>query len=264
MSAKKAKSRKISKLMVAFLSVAFLAIVGGVALFAIGTIFIAKSRVPSSSDGIPINWKVYEETSNVESKITAKNIDDKYIQYVASLKNDSDSNELTISQLSSYIAGNKYHGFISLSEDNLEYTYEPDRANSWTPISISEPGILDENFEFDYHIHIGRAGTKTDTVYFRFNVDVSDDGLVDNVISYVITDESGLKNIITDSASIDTDDGSGQSSTKSSDEITSWATISTVNFDETSRESLSTDVIVIVAAIGVFAVGLAIYLICRR
>ena len=255
MSAK--RSRKISKLMMALLPVAFLSIIGIVALAIVSVISIAKSELPAEDNGIPSDWIAYEEAVDVDSKITARMVGDKYVEYTASLKNNSTSDELIITHLSSYINGNKNSGFVSLSSNSLEYTYEPDRANSWTPVSINDPGTKANNFAFDYDIYIGQAGTKTDTIYFRFNVNISKDGLVDNVISYVTEDQG----IITDSVSIDTD--AENSSAEKSDEITSWATISSIHFDKASKNNLSNDVIIISAAIGIFALGVAIYLVCR-
>ncbi len=258
MSAK--RSRKISKLIIALLPVAFLSIIGIVVLAIVSVVSIAQSELPAEQNGIPSSWRNYEEAPNVESKVTARILNDKYIQYVASLKNNSDSEELAISHLASYINGNENSGFVSLSSDSLEYTYEPDRANSWTPVSISGPGIASGDFKFDYDLYAGHSGTKTDTIYFRFNVNTAKDGVIDNIISYVAKDSAGADRLITSSVSIDTDT---EAASEPSSQVASWATISTVKFNEASKSSLSSNVIIVISAIGVFALGIAIYLVCR-
>lgn len=260
MSAK--RSRKISKLVMALLPIAFLSIIGIVALAIVSVISVAKSELPAENDGIPASWTNYESVSGIDSRITARVIDDTHVQYLASLKNNSATEKFAISHLSSYINGNEKSGFVFLDAKSLEYTYEPNRENSWTPVPISEPGIANDNFKLDYGLHISQSGTKTDAIYFRFNVNLAKDGVVDNIMSYVIKDSSAdTEKLISSSVSIDTDEQ--KSLTKDSEEVTSWATISSITFDKDSKNSLSSNVIVIAAAIGIFALGVAIYLVCR-
>ena len=299
MSAAKSKASKVTGIFTAILLVVFVA-VAGVTTFSITNIAsVVEANILANKNGVPENWNNYSEKSSVSSEVSSHVINNDYVEYVTSLKNDSKTEPLSVTHLASYINGNENSGFIPLDSNSLEYTYDPDNTDSWTPVSISEPSSSDEGSKLENSLYVGTAGSNTDTIYFRYNVDMTtDDGLVDDVVAYVAETKDGNASITTSSTTTEYNPSDTVASTAEEDlalakglGLTQDSATSAIDesgeytqplgaFSEApdsniislsrlgaisiSKDSLTTSVIVIFATVGVFIVGLAAYLIFRR
>ncbi|MBR2989505.1 hypothetical protein IKF40_01045 [Candidatus Saccharibacteria bacterium] len=299
MSATKSKASKITGIFTAILLVVFVA-VAGVTTFSITNIAsVVEANILANKNGVPEAWNNYSEKSSVQSEVSSHTINDDYVEYVTSLKNNSETESLSVTHLASYINGNENNGFIPLDSDSLEYTYNPDDINSWTPVDISEPSSnSNEGSKLENNLYVGTAGSNTDTIYFRYNVDMTtDDGLVDDVVAYVTETKSGDTSITTSSTTTEYNPlgtvtstaeedlalakglGLAQDSATDTDESGEYTqplgalseapdaniiSLSRLGAISISKDSLTTSVIVIFAAVGVFIVGLAAYLIFRH
>jgi hypothetical protein len=299
MSATKSKASKVTSVLVIILSLVFVSVIGVTAFSITNVVSVVEANAPASKSGIPKDWNNYEQKTSVGSEISSRIVNDEYVQYTTSLKNNSNTESLSITHFASYIDGNRNDGFIPLSYNSLEYTYDSDNADSWTPIDISSPDNGNDGFKFNHNIYVGISGSYTDTVYLRYNVDMSaNDGLVDDVVAYIVETKDGNVSVATNSttteynpldATISTAEedlalakGLGltqDSATSAIDESGEYVkplgvssefpsaniiSLSHLGAISISKDTLTTSIIVIFAAVGVFIVGLAAYLIFRH
>ncbi len=150
-----------------------------------------------------MNWPIAAD-ADLDGEI----IDNKMVSYTSNLKNIDTENPLYLTHLSSYITSeNDGSGFIPLSSKLISYTYTPNIESSWMPLEITGPGITNNDFLLAYPITLGKAGTGTDTIYFRFNI-LPDNhtGSITNKIAYLTKNGYGDVGISFDTTTVEYQD----------------------------------------------------------
>lgn len=239
------------------------------------------AAVVANKNGLPVSWDSLAKVDSTSSITSARVINDDYVQYTTYLKNTDKSSTLALTHIASYVDANDDSGFVPLSERNLEYTYDPSDSNSWTPVTISKPGNMSDNFKLSYPLFVGAADSNTDTVYFRYNVSPREAGTVSDKVAFVTENESGVTALTTSDSSIafaensgnevvavvDPSDESGEytaplgafSETPSST-IINAATLGSINI---SPDSLNASIIIMIATLAIFACSLIVYMVIR-
>lgn len=277
-----------------FVKGAALAMFVGVAVLVTITVFRANADVAegviANRTNTPKTWNTKDSLNVVaNSSLSAVVRDGKYIEFTSEVTNANMADSVYITHVASYMAtdGEDKDGFMLLSGNSLEYTYTPDNTESWARVNLAKPNNSKDGFKLENELHLGVAGTKTDTVYFRYYV-VPEDGqtqTVNNKISYLLRNDNGENGYVASTATVayhdlnsaiatTTGGQKGASDTsnayvnplgKSSfvpgvDAVTETVASVGINGDS----FLKIAVIVMVVAVIVFAVCLAIYLPLRK
>lgn len=192
--AKQQKMHKINTAVKVATIVAFL----GVAAIATVATFQASSdlRTQEIADetNSPKLWSGVQSMNAVaNSSMSAKVLDGRYVEFTSKVANANANEGLYVTHLASYMAtdGEYADGFMEISK--VEYTYSPSDSNSWQEIGLSRPAISRDAFKLAKDVHLGAAGTKTDTVYFRYYT-IPDDKeavTVNDKTSFLVRNEAG-------------------------------------------------------------------------
>jgi|GEM_PF-2270769 len=166
--------------------------------------FYAERNVTEANALITITdmeWPIAAE-ANLISDI----VDNKLIQYTASLTNRDPSSTITVNRLASYLnasdraqngALTTSNGFIKLDSSTLEYSYTPNDLNSWKPVEISAPST--SGFVLSNPLKLSKANSDGSTVYFRYYVapEANNINYLNTVAFYTVND-SGYSGIAYD------------------------------------------------------------------
>ncbi len=294
MSNKKSHSRKNTKstnILSAFVLALFLGFVG-FTIFAIGNISsVVEEKIVSSINNIPSSWAELEEESTIQNNISYRVVDGTKVQYLVSVQNNGDM-PVEITHLSSYMEDGDKKGFMSLVNGLLEYTYTKDNSISWTKVEVSEPGNKSDSFKLSNMVYLGKKGDATDNAYFRFMVDLTEDALVSEKVSFIVEKVDGTQKLSSSSTNIafhkpdetrmaaekiafedpssalqDPTDESGEYtkplgviSESTSDKSTSADLLGIISI---SPDSFNVSMIIATSLLGAFALSLIIYLVVR-
>ncbi|MBQ3309060.1 hypothetical protein IJG78_00075 [Candidatus Saccharibacteria bacterium] len=262
---------------------------------------IVESNILANKNGVPEGWDSLSGRDTVEASTTAT-VNDGYVEYVTSLKNSDQNDSLSLTHVSSFVSEEDSSGFVPLAEKTLEYTYDPANENSWTPVPISAPENSDDGFKLKNALYVGQGGSNTDTIYFRYNVSPADDGTIEDKVSFVTENATGDTSLTTTTNSLDyqksqnpVSDNSETSTASNTEEVaenpdgqeidtsseetestytkplgvssktpsTSVMNASTLGSISISPDAISKSIIVIVIALGIFAISLIVYLVVR-
>lgn len=283
MSKKQVKKYRITTIASALALVAFV----GVAMFATISVTsiasLVEGNIVANKNGVPTEWESLSKEAEVTAKTESKVVSNDYVQYVASIKNEDDST-LSLTHVSSYVTAESSKGFVPLAENTLEYTYDPINANSWTPVKISAPENSEEGFKLDTSLYLGETNSNTDTIYFRYNVSPTEEGTVSDTVAFVTKDWHGdvavtvsentveYQKAVSENANdnievADPESGDGTyakplgvSSEAPSASVVNAATLGAISVSE---ETITPSIIVMLVALGIFALALVVYLVVR-
>ena len=292
---KKDAKAKTKHNMSTFMKVAVIVAFVGVAAMVSGIVFKANAELSSRSiadaNGVPKNWADEGNANGVaasSSLSAAMPNGGKYVQYTATVTNESSEDDLYVTHLAAYLSsdGTDEDGFMRLSSDSLEYTYTPNDEDSWEQIGLTQPSKSKDAFKLANELSVGRAETAKNSVYFRFYVvpNDSETDTINNTLSFKLRDDSGKDGYVTSGTMVayqqkeqptiavvsddDAEDGAGSSYVKPLGEYSYRPEIATVSgtiadagIDE---EFLPVSVIIMIVAVIIFAVCLAIYLPLRK
>ena len=267
--------------------VAFLGVASFSAISVTSIASIVEGKVLANKDGVPKAWDTYDTAESVQAT-TETQINDSYVEYTASIKN-SDNNVVSLTHLSSYVEEEGTRGgFVPLAENTLEYTYNPEDKNSWSPVKISAPSNKEDGYKLDSALYIGEEGTNTDTIYFRYSVSPAEDGTVNDKVAFVTEDASGDAAVSVSNSSVeyqktpvetasDTNTETNPSNTENGDSsyakplgvsskapTTTIVNASSLGAISISEETVTPSIIVVFVALGIFATSLIVYLIIRN
>ena len=169
-----------------------------VAVAVTGTRESMQSTTIATEDGRPKAWdsaKAGFARNNVSVALESKIVENDYVEYISSLENKSATDTYYLIGLSSFLDEKQgLAGFASFNNDNLEYTYTIENANSWKTLEIGEPSNRKEAFRLSESIELGVASSKTDTVYFRYRVLPNQTtSTMDETLTYLLENERGLQ-----------------------------------------------------------------------
>lgn len=279
-----------------FIKIAVVVAFVGVSAIVAGIVFKANSEISSRSiadeSGVP---KVWTESSRANSIVASSSLSatipngGKYIQYTARVTNEDPEDSLYVTHLASYMIsdGSDEDGYMKLSGESLEYSYTPNDDDSWKQIGLTRPSKSKEAFKLTEDLPISKAGSETNSVYFRFYIAPEDSqtNTINNTLSVGLRDDSGENGYITSGTmvayqqketptiAVVSKDGSSENGVSStyvqplgeSSYRPGIATVSgTIVNGEMDGNFLSVSIIVMVATVILFAICLAIYLPLRK
>lgn len=283
------KASKITTISSAIVLAAFIACAGFTAFSVNNITAVVEDNIIANKNGVPTAWSNLEQLDSLESETSAI-VSNGYVEYTTSLKNSDPHQIFNLTHISSFISEANNVGFVPLTEESLEYTYDPSAADSWIPVSISSPDSDETGFKLDSTIYLGGANSSTDTVYFRYNVSPSEEGSVSDKISFVTETDLGDANITTNTSSVEynkaafltnsenaaaaenntepaTESDSsyakplGAFSNTPSSSVISASTFGAINI---SKDTFNTSVIIIASALGAITIVMIIYIIIRK
>lgn len=172
-SSKKTNSRKFGVIISTVALVVFLGIAGTITAISNTAYQDYEEQTIADTNNVPKTWNSTESRTVVaNSSLSGKVIDTKYIQFTATVSNANSGDSLYLTHIASYLAEDEnVGGFIPLNASSLEYSYTPDNSDSWTTIGVNNPSNEEDAFKLAGELHLGAAGTATDTIYFRFYVE---------------------------------------------------------------------------------------------
>ncbi|MDO4986849.1 MAG: fibro-slime domain-containing protein [Candidatus Saccharibacteria bacterium] len=164
--------------------------------------FYAERSTSESNTKITIsnmNWPIA-----ADSGISAEVVEDTLIRYDAFIENVDPENVLNLTHLSSYISDEmSENGFIPLDSTLIQYTFNKDDNASWRGLGLTAPANSKEGFKLVTPLTLGKAGSSTDTLYFRYYVLPNHtDGDVENKIAFLTANNYGDVGIAYDTASV--------------------------------------------------------------
>ena len=193
----KHSSYKITRVAMASVLVALLAF-AGFATFSVNDIATTvEDHVLANVNGVPEAWTNYSKESKLETTISSRIVNNSYIEYTLAIKNNDNSHSASLTHLSSYVSNGDKNGFISLNDDSLEYSYSDTESKSWNNMNILEPSNKEDGFKLEKDIYLGKEGTTTDTVYFRYIVSPSEEGKISDKVSVLAKSDSGKNEVAT-------------------------------------------------------------------
>ncbi|MBR2864073.1 fibro-slime domain-containing protein [Candidatus Saccharibacteria bacterium] len=147
--------------------------------------FYAERSTSESNTKITItnmNWPI-----SADAQTAGEIVSDQLVAYRTSLKNIDPDNPLYLTHLSSYVEDeNGNSGFLPLNKNLISYTYTPEVADSWIPLELTAPGTSSNSFMLATPLALGRSGTSTDTLYFKYNLEPAESrGIVSNKVAYL-------------------------------------------------------------------------------
>ncbi len=291
-SRKKQNSSRTTRIAMSAVLVAFVAFVGFATFSICNITSTVEDNIISDYNGVPEQWSSISEVEKVNVDVVSKIINNNYIEYIVKLKNMDSDHSVNFTNVASFLSKNEKNGFISLANGSFEYSYSDGDAKSWNSMAISDPGNSFDASKLASDIYIGKAGTATDTVFFRFVVSPSDDGTVNNKISVLISSDTGKQEMISASNTIDfykpdatrlaaeqkvrenptiakadPNDESGQYTKPlgvESDPSSNIISTSSLGSIILPIEMFTNNTIIISVAIGAFAISLVVYLFVRN
>lgn len=127
-------------------------------------------------------------------------IDNKLIQYTASVKNCDPTNTITVEKVAAHIVENEKAGFVPLTGETLLYSDNPNSLTSWEGLPISQPTSSYDGFQLENPIALAPSGQPGDTAYVRFYAaPESNDAELNTTVSFYLTDAVGDSGIAHDS-----------------------------------------------------------------
>ena len=85
----------------------------------------------------------------------------------------------------------------------IQYTYNKNDSSSWRGLSLTPPANSTDGFKLVTPLTLGKAGTSTDTLYFRYYVLPNHpDGDIENKIAFLTANNYGDTGIAYDTASV--------------------------------------------------------------
>lgn len=291
MHKKNTKSYKMTRITIAIVLIASLAF-AGFAIFSVHNIAkTVEDKIVAAKGGIPETWKKVRGTSVIESEIVSRIINSDYIEYTVKVKN-TDENAVSLTNIAAYFSDGKNYGFIPLSDKSLEYTYVEKDNNSWVSQVVTEPTNNSDGFKLENKIYLGAEGSETDTVYFRYVVEpMNDGGVVSNKVAILISEdgsqtmstaESEVEYTKTDDVRLaaediarenpaevfqDPNDDSGEYTKPLGVVSEPTSTVfhaSALGAIGLAPDELSNNIIIVVAALGTFAIALVAYLVMHH
>lgn len=270
----------------------FLAFATFVVLSISGIASTVEESIIANKNGVPEAWTELSSEPHLEPSVSSRVINNSYIEYTVSVKNTDSNHSAVLTHLSSYVKNGEKDGFIALDNDALEYSYSNTEAKSWSNSAISKPSNNGDGSKLSDGIYIGKGGSATDTVHFRFVVSPSEEGKVDDTISIISKSDNGEQKLVTTTDDIeytkvddtrlaaeaivrenptvarqDPNDESGEYTkplgveTTPSSNIVSTSSIGAIFL---SPDAFTGNIIIIVSTLGIIAVGLMVYLIARN
>ena len=164
--------------------------------------FYAERSTSESNTKITIsnmNWPIA-----ADSGLSAEIVEDSLIRYDAFIENVDPENVLNLTHLSSYLSDEmSENGFIPLDSTLIQYTFNKDDNASWRGLGLTAPANSKEGFKLVTPLTLGKAGSSTDTLYFRYYVLPNHtDGDVENKIAFLTANNYGDVGIAYDTASV--------------------------------------------------------------
>lgn len=192
---RQARLRRASQAVCGLSLVAFVIVAGATALTARQATEELEAKVIASETQTPKNWNTAEsKTVTANTHLSGEVVSANYVQFTTAVSNSNSSDGLYLTHLASYLSedGGENDGFMPLSGATLEYTYTPNDDSSWRTINLSQPANSETAFQFDTELHLGAAGTATDTVYFRYYVTPDEDvTTVSDKVSLLMRNSNG-------------------------------------------------------------------------
>ena len=290
-SRKKQNSMKTSRIAMAAVLLAFLAFAGFATFSVTDIATTVEDNILANTEGVPESWHSLAAQEKLETSVSSRVINNSYVEYTVKVKNTDSSHSANITHLASYVKDGEKDGFVSLANNSLEYSYSDSEAKSWNDSKISEPSNKDDGSKLENSIYVGKEGTATDTVYFRYIVSPSSDGEVSDKVSILTSTDAGKQEVITVSDNIefvkpdatriaaeekvrenptiakaDPNDESGEYAKPlgvESDPSSNVISTSSLGSIFLSPESFMGNTIIISVAIGVFTLSLVVYLFVR-
>ncbi len=285
-------SYKINRVAMILVLIAFLTF-AGFATFSVSNIAsTVEDKIVISQNDMPESWATISSNNMLRSTFSARVVNNDYIEYTLSLKNVDSDHSASISHFSSYLTQGDNKGFATIVSNSLEYTYTNEDISSWTAAQISQPGNNTESFKLGGNVYVGKAGSATDTVYFRYLIAPAEEGTVRDKISILAKTDSGVEFVVADSNEIayqkpddvrlaaenlvkenptialrDPNDESGEYTQPLGVESEPTSTVistSSLGAIALSPSLFNGNIIAIVSALGIFALTLIIYLVVRK
>lgn len=129
---------------------------------------------------------------STQATIDDELIDNKLVQYTASVKNCDTTNAITLEKISAHIVEDEKAGFVPLTGETLLYSNNPSSLTSWENLPISLPASSDDGFRLETPIALAPAGQSGDTAYVRFYAaPEANDADLNATVSFYLTDSAG-------------------------------------------------------------------------
>lgn len=161
------------------------------------------STVLASNSSIPRAWSDFPATSDAVASLDVVTSDEVII-YTVKLQNTRDLT-LYLTNFASYLdeAHGDRDGFLNLTADTAEASYDESDPSSWFALSLSAPKNGLTGFRLANNLALGPAGSDIDTLYLRFQVSPSlDQDVVSNKITALLDDANGYTSVATASTSV--------------------------------------------------------------
>ena len=150
----------------------------------------ADSAVLVSRDGTPANWSFTGSDKFMELSFEGEAMADSTVQYTSSVRNLTDST-IKITHIASYLETADYSGFVDFGDATIEYSYEPEKSDSWQKVAISEPANSMDGFKLETPVKVAPKSEAAGQVYFRYRVSAKgSDEISDNFV-VLATDRGG-------------------------------------------------------------------------
>ncbi len=159
-------------------------------------LFYAERNTSEANTLITVSdmeWLI-SASANIEEEV----IENKLVQYTASLENRNDTNSVTVEKVAAHLSDGQKTGFIPLNSTTLSSSQNPASSTSWESTAISLPATSDDGFKLDQPITLAPSGEPGDTAYVRFYVaPEANDVDLQTTVSFYMTDTAGNSGIAT-------------------------------------------------------------------